>query len=647
MNHPQISHGKLRGVVQSRLVRRGQAGVSLLDILIGITILLITVGGIASASMTAGGISTKAKDTARINVLLTAFGESVKNLPYQDCVAPDRYQADFDNLEDALGQEAQKIVGVLNATLTVESVVNGPDCPGEDSGVQTIELSATVDGRSHSRTIVKRTLVPKRSDIDFDFTFLQLSGTWDPLVVWQLVATGASPIFQYEWWCDGAWADVADPQNAVPPAGNDPIVTHVPDDPTAECRYPAPNNTGVYQTVALRVTELGTNRTAIKTHAWELPVTPGVRAKPEAKMEIISTPPCTSAEPCVRQGTVNTPGYGANVTFESTGMPPVDASIVEWMWNFGDGTPQVICTTSSADPTGVGCITQDHLYTESGQFVATLKVRDAFGTQSDAAIRPVVIEQDYILRPVIDANPASSTVSLNPAWAISPQKVDFVGSARAYDASGNLLPVGKNWNGTNLEYRWDFGNAGAFSNTGTASYTYPQTFQSTVYNATFTVVALVPGSTTETVVGRKTIPITLDPLEYPRALRVTKQKGDIWLIRNAYFDFQWTNVPRLTQDVVVYEFAIRSDGGFCGFFGSNTTANRKTGPGGLPGTGNSYRFQFSSSPRGFNGVCTTDHYNVQARSVMDRPGLPAVGDCPANKACSQWSPPIYLDPEFF
>ncbi|HTO01338.1 MAG TPA: PKD domain-containing protein [Microthrixaceae bacterium] len=625
-------------------MNRGQAGTSLLDILIGITILLITVGGIASATMSAGGLSTKASDTARINVLLTAFGESLKNLPYQDCATADRYQVDFDNLEDALGQTARKIKGDLNAALTVESVANGPDCPGEDSGVQTIVLKAAFDGREHSRTIVKRTLVPKRSDIDFDFFPTQLSSLNDPLVVWQMSATGSSPIFQYEWWCEGAWATVPD---ALPPVGNNPIITHSPDDPSAECRYPAPNNTGIMQTVALRVTELGTNRTAIRAKPWELPVTPGVRAKPEAKIEIVSSPACTTAQPCVRQGTVNTPGYGANVTFASTGMPPVDAGIVEWIWSFGDGTPQVICTTSSSDPTGAACANQSHLYTEGGEFFASLKLRDAFGTQSDTAIIGVVVEQDHILRPKIDADPASSTVSGNPPWAISPQTVQFTGSARAYDAAGNLLPPGKNWNGSDLQYSWDFGNAGAFSNTGNASYSYPQTFQSTIYNATFTVVALVPGSTTETVVGRKTIPIKLDPLEPPRALRVTRQKGDIWLIRNAYFDFQWTNVPRRDQDVIRYEFALRSSGGFCGFFGSNTTVGRTTGVAGPAGTGVSYRFQFSSSPRGFNGICTTDSYNVQARSVMDRPANPAIGDCPAGKACSQWSAPIYLDPEFF
>ena len=259
----------------------------------------------------------------------------------------------------------------------------------------------------------------------------------------------------------------------------------------------------------------------------------------------------------------------------------------------------------------------------------------------------MIIEQDNILRPEINANPASPSVTGDPAWAISPQTVNFVGSAQAYDAAANLLPVGKNWNGSPLQYSWDFGNAGAFSNTGNASYTYPQTNVRTVYNAVFTVVALVPGSTTETGVARKTIPITLDPLLPPIGLKVTKQKGDLPLIRNAYFDFQWTNVNRLPSDVVRYEFRITSGGGFCGFFGVGGTSSRTTGVAGAPGTGNSYRFGFSSSPRGFNGVCATDNFNLQARSVMDRPGFPAVGDCPASKACSPWSSPMLLDPEFF
>lgn len=633
-------------VATGRWSARGQAGVSLLDILIGIAILTITVGGIASASMTAGTVSTSARDQARINVLLTAFGESIKNLPYQDCATADRYQLDFDNLEDATHQATQKIRADLNATLAITNVELGPDCPGEDSGLQTITISATVKGRAYTRQIVKRSLQPKRADITFDFDKDTVSGFNDPLVVWQMRVTNANTqIFQYEWWCEGSWAKVP---GASPPVGNDPIITYSADDPAAECRYPAPNNTGVKQTVALRVTEFGTNRTALKAKDFELPVTPGVRATPQALIEVLSTPDCSSiANKCTRTGTPGQPGYGATVSFKSAGAAPVDASIVEWIWSFGDGTPTVVCTTSSSDPTGSNCVFQDHTYTEGGQFNATLKVRDSFGTQSATAIRPVIIEQDNILRPEIDANPASSSVNLNPAWAISPQTVVFNGSARAYDAAGNLLPVGQNWNGTPLQYRWDFGNAGAFANSGNASYAYPQTFTSTTYDAVFTVVALVPGSTTETVTARKTIPITLDPLVPPINLKVTKQKGDIPFIRNAYFDFQWTNVPRLNSDVVRYEFRITSGGGFCGFFGVGGVANRTTGTAGPPGTASSYRFGFSSSPRGFNGVCATDDFNLQSRSVMDRPGYPAVGDCPASKACSQWSAPMLLDPEFF
>lgn len=626
---------------------RGQAGVSLLDILIGITILMIMVGGIAAASMTAGAVSTSSADTAKINVLLTAFGESLKNLPYHDCATPGLYQNDFDNFEGAFPADAQLIKDQLNATLIVDQVQLSSSCPTEDNGIQTIRLVAKVNHREHPRVIVKRRLVPKLAPFTVQIDEInQISPDHDPLVVWEVKASSPTEVFMYEWWCDGAWAEVP---GADPPPGNTPVITYG-ETPTVECRYPAPTVANQYQTVAVRATELGTSRTAVAFKKEILSPRFGLRAGPVAGIEILNpVPPCTTADPCVRMGTPGQPGYGAHVTFGSTGVPPVDASINQWIWNFGDGSTQTICSVSDTDPTGANCLQQIHTYPEGGKYYVTLKVRDTFGAQSAAAMVEVVIEGDSILRPEITTtfSDPNSVTGVDPAWAISPQKISFTGSAKAFDINGDPLPVGKNWDGSNLQYRWDFGNAGAFANAGTASYTYPQTFVPTTYIATFTVVALVPGSTTQTVTAQKQVAVQLDPLEPPRNLRVTRQKGDLWLIRNAYFDFQWINVPRLPADVVRYEFSLGSDGGFCGFFGSNTRATRTTSVAGSPGTGTSYRFQFSSSPRGFNGICATDHYNVKARSVMDRPGLPAIGDCPVDKACSAWSPSLYLDPDFF
>lgn len=617
---------------------RGQAGISMIEILIGLLILGMTVGGIAAATNTTSSTAQLVNNSARMNILMTGFGEAIKALPYQNCALPSQYQQVFDTGEAALPDETQQIQNASDATLEILDIEIDPNCPSEDSGIQTITYRVGIDGRFEERTIVKRSDAVNPAELKFEIRKERRSQLNDPLVVWWVYATTDADIFQFEWYCEGGWA--LDP-DADPPTGMVPdFITYSASDPEPECRYTAPSAPGQMQFIGLRVTEVGTNRVVQDAQAFELETTPAPHMPPVANLEVVSTPTCIVGDECHKN---------VDVHFRSTGEPPVDASIIEWIWDFGDGSPLIVCTPTSGDPTGALCLDQVHQYDEGGEYPARLRVRDSFGSQSAPAIRNVVIEGDHILRPVVKPTTVNGSTAADPAWAISPQLVNFDGGgSQAYDGNGDLLPPGVNWDGSPLQYHWDFGHNGQTATGRYAQYEYPQTHVTSLYNVVLTVTAKMPGSHTETVSGKHTLQVRMDPLVPPIGIRNTVAKGDIWLIRNAYFDFQWTNVPhRRPQDHVYYEIRIGSSGGFCGFFGASTRVHRTTPQAWVPNTSQTYRFQFSSSPRGFNGICSTDNYNFQARSVMVRNGNPASGDCPVNRACSAWSPSQPLDPTFF
>ena len=115
-----------------RLIRRGrssrrprrcdQRGMGILEVLIALLILGITVGGIATATMTAGGVGKSANEEARLNVLMTAFGEAVKALPYEMCAPPSYYDAEFRAAETLLPSHIRRLIDTEGAALEVRSV---------------------------------------------------------------------------------------------------------------------------------------------------------------------------------------------------------------------------------------------------------------------------------------------------------------------------------------------------------------------------------------------------------------------------------------------------------------------------------------------------------------------------------------------
>jgi len=546
-----------------------------------------------------------------MNVLLTAFGEAMKNLPYQPCALAGDYQTEFDNAENALNKDDQNLVKTANATLTVDNIVyqGSSVCNagvGSDDGVQTIELNVAIAGRSLTGQITKRNPSASNVPITVSIEINRISPDNNPTSVWQLNSTSSSPngLTRWEWWCDGSWIALNQAEPSFPSATS-PDYTG-PDyfdsfNPTFQpsCSYPAPTVTGVMKTVGLRVTD-SHNVTATGFKTFELSTTPFAHNNPTAQITQDTLPDCTVADPC---------GTNTDIKWTSTGPQPPDATILQWRWTFGDGTPPVVCVLTS--PT---CLSVTHQYQGGGTFVLSLTVTDSLGA-SGTATRQIVVNAPPLVKPTVGltssmgANPSFGVVTMPPG-ANTGQRV-------AFDASGShadgVAPGAGSPPGGITNYAWDYGDgatqSGASLSNPTHTYTLPG-----VYVARVTVTA------TNGTTNYSEATITLSALQTPINLKISgDHKADLPLIRDARFDFQWVNVPRSAGDQIGYEIMVSTASGFCSVigWGSNGLISPviNAGP---AGTSQTFRWTIGNGswPPGVPlQLCSTDTYTFKSRTV--------------------------------
>lgn len=629
---------------------RDQRGLGTIEVLIAMVILSITVGGIATASITAGGVGKKANQEARLNVLMTAFAESVKALPYESCATSSVYQGEFDSSEYGLSAGVRRLTDTEGATFVVEATP-GAECP-LDSGVQSITLTVTLNGDELERTIIKRTDDVGAEPLDFcimspvlgegncrdtdpsdgiderfDPVLRRNSSDGDTVIVWGLRAAGTSSIFQYEWWCDGQWH--ADNPGADPPRAPD-FTTRSAYDPAIECQYAAP--TGFQQQrIALRVIENTTLRTNTTSTAFTLPPTSTAHQKPTAQFRQTLPLDCGSAAaPCLE---------GTQVSFEAYGPYSLDSSVIQWEWNYGDGTPTVLCRPTPAFPDGSNCEDMQHTFLGArpggGPYPVRLWVTDALGFRSDPAVVNVTISGPPIIRPIVDV---SSGLTGNPAWGVSPLAVTFNATGSHMDG----YPTGTGAAAGIANYAWDYGvpvDQVPIALQSGPNLSQPTFIYTVSVRTTFTIRLTVTDLNGTTNTAAMTV--LVEPLIPPIGIaNLGERKSDIWLIRNARFDFQWTNPPAMPGDTMQTQIEISSaGGGFCGFVNLSANPRVFTTPSSAPGSVQGYRASFSSSPRGQNGICSLDSYSFRARTVRTTSN----GDV----YTSVWSTPQLLNPEFF
>lgn len=599
-----------------------QSGITLIEVLVGLAVLAITLGAVLSATLTSTrGGSTNSR-VARMNVLLSAFGEAVKNLPYEPCATAAEYQGVFDKSEDALQNTDQDLRDTPNAELKVLEVVRpgGSACnaDGTDFGVQTIKLQVTVAGRSLTGQITKRNPAPSNVPIEVKITVNWVSALNDLTAVVRLSSDSSSPngLIRWEWWCNGDWVRNNQPEPSFPGAT-------VPDydgpdyfdsfnatfQPT--CSYPAPNPPGAERTVALRVTD-SHNVTAIGYKTFPLHTTPWDHQKPVAVItEDDLKPPqpdCTVADPC---------DPNVDLSWKSASVNPPDATLVQWRWTFGDGTPPVVCVP----PNRTCSVT--HRYQGRGTFSLSLTVTDSLGA-TGITIIPVTIKGQPRPKPTAGL---TSSLSANPAYGVAPTRVSF--DASGSHADGVAPGVGAPRGGITM-YTWEFGDGSTQSG---ATLWNP----SHTYSNPGTYVARVTVEATNGATNFSEVTTVLGALEPPINLRISgKAKADIPFFQDSHVDFLWINVPRTTGDQISYEIMVSvTNSGFCSTFGQGANGRVFTVPSSGPaGTFQTYRANFGDG--GIVGLppqlCRTDHYEFRSRTVRT----------PANLAPEEtdWNPPL-------
>ena len=151
--------------------------------------------------------------------------------------------------------------------------------------------------------------------------------------------------------------------------------------------------------------------------------------------------------------------------FDGSQSTSTTGTIVQWLWNFGDGS------TASG-------ITSSHTFRTAGNFVVSLTVVDSIGA-SNSSSQTITVAQG--------PNPTASFV-VSPAAPVINQSVNF-------NASASTAAAGR----TIASYHWDFGD-GTTGSGVTTSHTF-------VNAGTYTVVLLVTddaghtGTVTSTIVS--------------------------------------------------------------------------------------------------------------------------------------------------
>lgn len=146
-----------------------------------------------------------------------------------------------------------------------------------------------------------------------------------------------------------------------------------------------------------------------------------------------NTPPVASA------GGPYTGQTGSPVAFDASASNDPDGSIVQYDWDFGDGT---VVTNAGATPS--------HTYAAAGTFTASVTVTDNRGATNTATAQVTITQ------------PANQAPTANPGGPYT----GAAGSAIAFDGSASNDP-----DGSIASYAWDFGDG----NTGTGvapSHTY-------------------------------------------------------------------------------------------------------------------------------------------------------------------------------
>lgn len=509
-----------------RSPRGDEAGFSLIEVLISIALLGILLAALTGSVITMRRASMAATEAARANTLLTATGETLKQLEYIPCESGNLVAAYNNLLADRESNlpVAQRLVpdpAIASATVTRVDTFGGCTMGDNDTGRQTLIVAVDYRGVQRTGQIVKR---GEPSPLQAVITTELLNDLTAPIVYYHLTATGSTPLQDidlFEWSCgDG---DVTKFQ------------TQDPGDPAVECHYVTNDTSATGYTVTLRVTDKYGN---VAQTTRTLTVGPTATPVP---------PPVASFTTTPASGVVP-----LNVQFDPSGSRAgrPEGAIVRYEWDFADSFDPDGSTLVTASPT-----VQLHRYQIPGSYNVRLKVTDDTG-------RTATANRMVTATPPPVPGPAAS-FTYTPSKSVVPQTIRFDASASVPGLLGRPI----------VSYEWLLSDgSGMGGKTPSRLFTSPGNYQVTL---TVTDSGGTTGSITRTVV--------VSPFVNPPDFRLTGTKPE--LASDGEFHFAWTNPGASTADTVNYEIRIEAVVG-CLAFGTKT----RTVAAGAPGTPQTYRF---------------------------------------------------------
>lgn len=151
-----------RGPEAARWWRRtGQAGSSLVEVLVAVVLASMTVLAIATGLLTITVTTATAADRQDLQRALAGYTESLKIVPFDDCADGGATPADYQAAEAADPAAYGPPDGVTLAITRVEhwdptSASFVDSCPDAESGAQRISVSATLKDRTATAQVVMR-----------------------------------------------------------------------------------------------------------------------------------------------------------------------------------------------------------------------------------------------------------------------------------------------------------------------------------------------------------------------------------------------------------------------------------------------------------------------------------------------------------
>jgi len=439
----------MRGVMRTRSDQRGAA---LMEVIVAILLIGIVGAAVVTTTLTSLRAGVVARTEAQLNALSTTYGEALKAVSYRPCETDgDQYELAVStaDLSNDIDQRLTKLdPNIFRPTedgdvkVQVDEVVDSDgdalSCP--DPGNQLIRYHVTINGRSKSASIMKRSPVSPVPDPTIEIEAVQQYPTnWSRVkFALRLKATSRFPagVDHLEWWCDGSWVG-AEPAVETPVApGTAPDLVYDTTDPWNQAilcgDYAAPVigspfDAATHQRiVALRLTD-GAGKQHLLTEVVPFPQTTVGVDPPWAAVHQLT--PCTvDGDKCEFRSVIEFDGQGS-------GAPP-GQRIEECVWNFGDGSLEVVLH-------GPNCFEEvvSHEFLKSS--TVTLTVKDEFG-KTGVSSKNVVIKGPQIERPQVrligSVNTGSDVLTYEDQTleSLAPERVAFKSIATPSNAGGQI-----------------------------------------------------------------------------------------------------------------------------------------------------------------------------------------------------------------